>query len=89
MLFAFLRGHNNLSEQRNLSFIQKSWLCFSYVSNDTPANKTPSVGPSGDPGDVLDSGLLWCYRTYNYWAMSAGLQRSQTREACQTRIASV
>jgi len=32
----------------------KSPDCFSYASNDTPANKTPS----GDVGGVLDSGLL-------------------------------
>lgn len=70
MLFDVFGWYNDFSEQRSFSFIQKSSLCFSCVSNDAPANKTPSVGPSGDPGDVLGSGFLWCYRTCNYWARS-------------------
>lgn len=38
------------SSEQNLYFIQKSSFCFSCVSNDAPAKKTPSVGPSDHPG---------------------------------------
>lgn len=59
MLVDIFGWYNDSSEQ-TLLFIQKSSLCFSYVSNDAPANKTSSAGTAGDHGDVLDSGFLWC-----------------------------
>lgn len=89
MLVDIFGWYNDESEQ-SLSFIQKSSLCFSWVSKDTPANQTPSVGPSGD-------GSLWCsgfwpplmLRTWNYWARSAGFQRIPTTKACQIHTDSV